>query len=623
MKHLTVYRNPLWISVCLFGFLWGTYTHLLPTSDTFAGQSLYGDKGDGLFNIWVMEHVYQSVYRGEGTLSDGRIFGPAHRETFWWSDNLLVPGTVFSLFRILGMDPVGSSFWTGTLFAILVYPSLIVLLLRIGTTTRMESLHWTWSVPVIAYLLTFSETRLQSYNHFQNVSALFVILLLYGFIRYEETRRARDLAGVGICQCLLLFSSPYQALIGVVLAIAWLVVLSTDPAFRPFTLFRQALPAALVLALPVIWITWQYASQEPVTYSVTDVNKLSMQFANFWVPLSDRGSHSLAKGGYLGAGLLGALGLLVVHSSIQNRSWLLQMVTTKRFWMVACLFGISFLDVKELKPLTVWLRFLPPLLVLGWIWNTLRTRHADRSIRIVFFIFLSAGLVYAITFGPSLYFENQVLDPGVYGWFRLIIPGFDSMRDLMRFTPTGQVLLVIAIWLYGFLPHFKHDRGLLKWVCWGLMGIQLLDMRHATPPRTDMGKRQVFSSQDQAVLSDLDGPLLILPMSPYHRSALYMFLFQQVPELELVNGYSGRVPDDYKKLLKAEVSAGLGSPAQMEVAKALGADYLFVQRKHAKQNHIQHLIQTLQVHYETPDFFILSLTGSAESPPSRHQTSPL
>lgn len=86
-------------AVFLAGFTWW-----FRVFDYVPDQRLLGDEGDGLFNLWALEHARLQLPRGFAALSDGRIFWPDNAQTFWWSDNLLAYQLFYAPLRALGFS---------------------------------------------------------------------------------------------------------------------------------------------------------------------------------------------------------------------------------------------------------------------------------------------------------------------------------------------------------------------------------------------------------------------------------------------------------------------------------------------------------------------------------------
>lgn len=98
--------RAMWFCVILMamaGWGLGFHRHLGPyPADN--PETFFGDAGDGLFNLWVLEHAANHAGKGMEVLSDGKIFWPEHADSYWWSDNLLVPSLLFRMVRVYLQD---------------------------------------------------------------------------------------------------------------------------------------------------------------------------------------------------------------------------------------------------------------------------------------------------------------------------------------------------------------------------------------------------------------------------------------------------------------------------------------------------------------------------------------
>lgn len=608
MKYKESIFRLLWTAACLLAGLFGLWSQVW-SGGPEPTDRIFGDKGDGLFNVWVLEHVYRSVALGVGELADGRIFQPFHDQTYWWSDNLLVPGAGYSLFRWAALDPFASAFWTGMLFAGAVFAASVGLMLELFRAVRPERKAAAWAVPLLAYAAAFSEARLVSYNHYQNFAAVFLVLLAWSAARQLRLRRRRDLALMAFWELCLLFSSPYHALLGVVLLAAWAFCQSADPEFRPVRFLRRNLPPVLPFAPPALWIAWRYAQVDPLAYPLSEVHKLSLRIGNLTIsrfsgkwPEAD-----LYPGGYLGLGLI--IALMVIPVLLIVRHWRAVTAFARRrgVWIWLTLLLVSLIDAKEIKPVTVWLRLGVGLAVPVWIWIRCRRAGLSAADRTLLFVAGSASLVYALAFGPVMLFEGQALDPGVFGWFRHLVPGFGSMRELIRFAPTGQVLLIATGWLLWLKALRTRRAAAYAVLAMGCLGLQLADSRTVRPILTPVGPGERLRPEEIAFFRGVRSPMLVLPTVPVHRAARYMVLWQPVDGLDLVNGYSGRIAPEYDRFLELERLDGRASDSQLAHARNLGVKGLCLDKAVIPLARQAELRRAYPVEFENDRWLVLRL----------------
>lgn len=126
---------------------------------------LPGDRGDGRFIPFCLEHEYQSI-RGNGSFVSPPFFYPA-QGTLGYSDVLLGFLPIYSFFRLIGVEPFGSM--QGSLWA----ADLLAFFLALGFLRRGIGFGLIPSALGAAFF-AFNNPRFQMTNHYQ-IQAGFIL----------------------------------------------------------------------------------------------------------------------------------------------------------------------------------------------------------------------------------------------------------------------------------------------------------------------------------------------------------------------------------------------------------------------------------------------------------------
>jgi len=590
---------------------WGVERHLNGfTADPYA--EVLGDKGDGYFNYFVLEHVRSFLVGDQAALSNAGMFWPDHENTFWWSDNLLLPGILYTALHLVTEPPgmaayLSAVFWTlaGMAAAWCLFGEVLK---SVIAETASRRLGWQVLFIVLAYVMTFSIARMQALLHFQNLGVVCVIVQMVFAMRHLRWGRRRDLTGLAACETGLLFFSPYLALIGAVILSAWAFCFVANSDRNRRYLFFRDLMWSLPWALPAGWIFRNYSRADPLYYPLVEVVRRSARLGNYLRPhegsfLSDA-LPQIYPGGYLGVGLISyALIMLGVCSWIYRLS--LKAFLQQRVILIwAGVLALSCVDAREIYPLTVWLRLITLLAPPGALLWAIHRKKIPAA-RVPFgFLLLSGYLLFGVTLGPLMTFREQLFDPGIWGWYRQLLPGFGAMRDLLRFMPLVQLLLTCI--LFGvtlMLPRRKWiwTAGL---VCISLQG---WEARNARPDTSALTEDLQLSQPEQAFFSSLEGAMLVTPLDPFHRNARYLLMWRSVPDLYLVNGYSGRNTKTFSHLMRLERETGRASEPVLQEARRLGVSFLCLYRPHVEELAQLKALETLPLIFQNDRFLVFRL----------------
>lgn len=593
-----------------------------------APELLFGDKGDGFFNLWILEHLFLSCTTAARGLYDSGVFWPEGTRSLWWSDNLLVLSPPYLLARFSGASRLAAGFGTMQLFAGAMYLAsgwLLTELLRSAQVTRRFPVWAEILPPLVAFPMAYGLARVASYSHMQNVAAVFLLTLVACGVRAERELSRSALFGMAGSFVALLGSSPYQAQMGLVLLLGWGLIITADAKVTPARLLRAAWLTGLLVAPFVLALVIAYQGVEPIAHPPSEVKHLSLRWANLWRPpgglpgpLSEipwlRGAAEVEKvGGYLGLGLLillvtvtGGVLPVVVRRIRAQPQWLLPLT----------LVAVTFLDIRELRPVAAGLRWLAIGITAAILWRRGRCSGSAQE-RVGVFPLLCAWVVFGVAFGPSRGFLVTGQDPGLWGFFAVWVPNFDSMRELIRFASTAQALLIAG--LFGVALRAGARRR--AWwgvgaMCWVL---QTGELFHGKPPLTPVGPGSALTATEEHFFRDHAtqmGPLWVQPAHPFHVNARHLYRWQPVTELRLINGYSGRPSASLARLMEVEAGAGTGSETVLTEAAAAGAGWACMEKSAMPEARRERVRARFPVLLENDRWLVVDLGGASKS--SRH-----
>ena len=180
-KYPTVYYNKK-VSIRLVNL--GIHLIIIPTVaigmvlwPTFSSHLdlMQTDPGDTLFNLYILEHVYQHFSKLH-LINPELFWSPNYfwpiKDTLAWSDNLLGPGSIYSLFRPF-LDPYKSYIGWLVITLWLNYASIRIAVQKISPETSS-----TW-LSIAALTTAFSPAIMQQLGHPQLLSLFLVGPILY------------------------------------------------------------------------------------------------------------------------------------------------------------------------------------------------------------------------------------------------------------------------------------------------------------------------------------------------------------------------------------------------------------------------------------------------------------
>ncbi|MFO7870422.1 MAG: hypothetical protein R6V03_03205 [Kiritimatiellia bacterium] len=577
-------------------YLLGAFLHL-GLADYARSPFIFGDEGDGFFNMWVMDHSAGCIARGDWDIIDGRIFWPKNEDTLLWSDNLFVPMLAFSVFRVAGAGLTGSFWGTAMLLSVLGYAACFFLLRLIfrmvEKTTPGIPAHAYMLVPVFAYFAAFSAGRLIYFRHFQNLSSLWLFSLTAGGIGYWYHRRKWFFRLMVISEVLLLYSAPYFAVLGAAFVLGWAAFQAImEPAGfvgilrenRYFLVFAAVVFAVLAAA---------YASVEKPVLSTAYIHENALGFKDLVIPEEGlgrktveqlagnlpRGNHE--KPGYLGAGVLLVMALLVFFKAPEIFRWLVKQFRSPGFWTVAVLAGICVFGRGKAGAVGAWAGLLALVTAFFlFIRGAVRRRERTLVLPALAFCGLCALFAYGAAFGPRSGFFDEPVNPSVWGLFALVLPGFRNMRAIGRLAVVGHGMLLVCLFGYGLL-FLARSRGKRRKAIFAVIAVSaLLQFAEQTGGRVPIYRYDPRSitptEEERSFFSAVRGVAAVFPAVPFHRNTRAMLYFDAFNGIVLMNGYSSRSTRLWDRVMEMGMEGGQPTAAQIARVRANGCDYIIL-----------------------------------------------
>ena len=557
--------------------LWCLGWHLHLGGGTLdAAGVIYGDKGDGLFNLWVLEHLR---LHAPTRLDEPGIFWPLQQQAFFWSDNLLVPGCLYRLCYSLSSNLFAAYMHTAWLMSAILFGLLVWFFREIEVVTlragRAPFRGGAWLYPCLAYVACFSQNRIMYLGRFQTLSSMWLVLLLIAGVRYLRAYRRRDLLLLAGAETLALYSAPYDGLLGALLIMLCGGCLLVRPGFRWGEWLRHHGPWLLLFLPSTVWIVMQYQRAGTVSYPLEEIAARSLTPLNLVVPICgwsrvvwerwlEGALPGLWPGGFMGSGVLLASGIAVLmglHGAWQ-RKWLSGLGATLREW-----------------------------------------RQSAGGVAL---LFLVAALVVSLALASG----SSGRGPSLLEGLRPLLPGFASLREPIRFTPTAQTIwigLLLAGWLR--LAVLRPARPLAMLLLIGVLGLQFSETMGVRAKTTRLFEEELMlSAEERTAFAALSGTVLMVPSAPFQLNVRNQFFLQPLPDLMTVNGYSGRSSPLFSRLMELEANQGILSEDQVEVAAASGIDYLVVVKYYLSAEQLALARQKGEILLDLPRFLVLDLS---------------
>ena len=617
---------PLWLLAAAFLYLAGAWQHL-HLGRILDPTLLFGDDGDGFFNLWVLLHNTISLPRGADSWIDSRIFWPDNRQALFWSDILLPPTLPFAALRAMGTALFTSFNLTVLLLSASAYATLLLLLHRFRqwSSPDQERPGPDWLIPLFACSMVFSIPQLITYLHFQNLCGLGVLLVPLGLCGFSSRGRRRWLALALAAEVGLLYTVPYFAVLGSILFGLWFLL---HCLVFPERLRRDLLAtwwlwlAAALLALPPILLYHRvhHLSYSPALLHATMATHLD----HLWIP--PRGPlHSwLLAGGHILPRIsheslayqgIGVLVLLLTTLALcflrrgrppgRAREFRLFLLPSGLYLFYRALLGLLPAAAYGLAWAAL-LSFLV-LLVLHARKQARRAPHRFPALLILLSFIAALGLA----LGPNPDFIDARLNPSIWGIFRILVPGVANMRAIGRMA--GMAGIFLLIWIYlQYTPLFRETGR--RWLL--LLPVLLLTLQNleAWPVQARINhypaqRIQLAIAELKALRTLPAGVGCVFPTRPWPRNTHAMLYLAPLEQLTLVNGYSGRSTRLLDNLMAAGRNGPEPTPAQLAILQETGCDYLLLWKRKIDRSTLAALARRYPPVMMTQEMAILRLPG--------------
>jgi hypothetical protein len=481
---MTGLRARWWLTPALCLLLAIVHTWPLATAP---GTLSRNDNGDAQLNEWSMAWVAHQLPRAPARLFNANIFYPA-RDTLAFSEPLIVPALMGAPLRWLGASPV------------LVFN--IVLIAGFALTAWAGStLVVSWTGDRVAGLLAgsmfaFNTHTLTRLAHMQGIHAWGLPLALLAADRIITRAFLRDAVWLAVWMAAMAYTSGYLLVFASVMIAVVLVVRVADWAprwTRVLTRFAVAAALAGVASLPVYIPYQRVARDQGMVRSLESV-------ADFSASLK----------GYLAA-----------SGRIHFYTWS----------------GGFFRDPID--------SFFPGFVVVGLagvaMWRAVRRDGSDEgglARRRVLMLAAIAAAGFVLSLG---------IQTPVYGWLFHVFPPMQGLRAAARF---GNLFLLgmavlAGVGLAGLRQRLPPRRAVMLGV--GLVTFANLESLRAPFPYTRFeGIPAIYS-----LLAEEPGRVVLVETPFYPPQAVFenasYVLASTVHWRPLMNGYSGYIPDSYRK----------------------------------------------------------------------------
>ncbi|MDD9950101.1 MAG: hypothetical protein OXT67_00920 [Zetaproteobacteria bacterium] len=601
--------------ICHFGLL-----------SFFSGGVFFGDHGDGLFNLWVLQ-VAEAKLRDMSLWSlewlhhwpDAAIFWPENDFVYTRSDNLFIYAPLFSLLKLAGLDILQAY---GALSFILLASCFVAtyVLLRSLTRACFPFYHEQTPAEVLLLLCTFicvfSQGKMRVMNHWQTLSYGWVVWALVAMLKYslatdlQQRLRRVCLVCLAIFQTCLMLSAMYYAVLCSCLVFVWFFGEILSRPQRILLDLRKVFFGIVPFAVICCGVAFAYMNSPRYVQDLVYTAHVSARLENFYIPPAGLFRQVLERviptglatvpgevTGYMGLGVLWACLFFALR-------WLkAEGRRLCRSPIYITMLGCFLVSLGGLQ--SSWFALLAwiPLLMVGLVWaRCLRTAHQQRDAKQIGLLFavVSFVVIFGVAMGPFKPYMGLQVQPSIWGVLGALIPGVGDLRAVGRLATVAQQPLVLAL-LWGFfsLCELRRDRQrstLRLWqVAFLLVAVQLLDNVGLTTYNTHMNAKQLTPSRkERLALADLQGPLLVFPTQPHFRSTQDMVYFSHLEQVNLVNGYSAFVTQPWQRMMDLALHQHREpSLEQLEYAQQLGVFWIAVLKTEEQSHHDEVAIHPL------------------------------
>lgn len=557
MKHKT---NLAAFCLLVFGLYFNFVRHLPDM-----GQSIFGDDGDGLFNLWLLENVrlFFSHFDVSHFIQTNAFF-PENRLTLFWSDTLIAPGLLYTLiFAFCKNQVLSYNLLVLAAVAIAFLVHFVFFRTVVGWAHEKAGAE---NIPIatgastvlllaLTYAYTFGMARMMYTVHFQNQWAFLTILALLGMVKVFDRSYRAGTALICFSFTFLCYSTMYYGLVLGLLGLIFLIyVLCTFEKRELVRLFQHALPAGvatLALTLPIIY-----------AYTLTGKNRVSVgafaSIEDIFQPFPDtllssiwsrlgfvRGEFNHEILIYPGWFFLIFAIPVVIYGIKQCWHYIRTVEPLRRaFNRILLLNGLAWLVPEKssiagfvLKPFLTTVAAGAFFFFLFYSLSVaLRTGRMKPGLVLV----LIFGLIfYGITLGLSVTFSNATFNPSLFGILSLVLPWLGALRAAGRFgvLATGMLSAVV---LYVLILKGRIHKPLVAGLVVMIAGLHIVEQIRPPYVNTYDVQKVLHPTHDEAAFFQaLKRPMIFFPAHPFHKNTYFQLLTISFRNVQMVNGYSG------------------------------------------------------------------------------------
>jgi hypothetical protein len=241
--------------------------------------STYSMGGDTMFNAWTLARDQHCILRENcPSYVDGNIFYP-NKNSMLYSETQLSTGLLTLPLYFINQNPIFSyNVWTIMSFFL---AGLFMYLLAKYLSRGNEFFS------ILAGLtFAFAPIKITEITHLQNLSVLYLPLIVLLIIKYLKSPNRKYLAGLFITLVLMFYASWYQMAFAIVAVLVLLFAtrLLKITKWRPVIPILVTLLLAIVVTLPLVKEYMRFSKESGAAYSIGDQSKYSSSLADYFIP---------------------------------------------------------------------------------------------------------------------------------------------------------------------------------------------------------------------------------------------------------------------------------------------------------------------------------------------------
>ena len=638
MRLLTQLNDKMiYMSMCFILFFFGCIQHL-NVLEFLKEPFSFGDEGDGLFNLWLLQKGYIKIFSDYmSEFSNGGIFWPKGGFSYFWSDNLLVYVPFFGIFYFVTQNPFISFSLLTILLFLAAFISSNIFLKSLYTIHResngiIKQEKWSlFLIPFFAYFIVFSEAKLRYLQHWQNLSYFWIILMTASFLYISCTnisfhRKSKYFQLIVLAQVCLLYSIPYFAVIGHILLITWLFIQIKIDKILLLDLMKSRYMSLFMGLTSFVFLLWFYIQAPKQTYSNWYIYENSMRWWHLFIPRSGWArtllsipfdlpeiNHEVCA--YLGAGLIFLCIVVAGYNIKAAKAMIANVMKQKSFWFILLLLvSIRIFRIIDIK-IGGYLGLIFFTILSFWLFSRIIKKEFSQEKKglsiLVFFLILS----YGIASGPGRMFMKNSFNVSIWGFVKIFFSPIENMRAIGRVAGLGQsfllgtIFLLILAKLHEYSSKNHSSRNFLHGLLAVGLILQLLDPigTQAHFHRTNLEYLQP-NLEEKAWFKSKKTSMVVYPSNPFPLNTFPMLYFSEFPEISLLNGYSAHSTHEWDNMMKMGLNSSEPNLNQLEFAAELGAEYAVIFKWRTSMEHIEKLkMKLLKIEFENSKLAIIDI----------------